>query len=286
MNIEEKHETFLYPIVRIFSDKAAGSGTIIYSQPDPKNEGEYLSFVLTNFHVIESLLSYKDDWDSLLKREIKKEFHNRAKVENFSYVFMSSVDSSNRHSAEIIAYDKHHDLAVLKIESPKKFDYVAKLIPKDNIRDLRLFMDVVVAGCSMAHEPFCNFGQLTFLKEMIDQKEYVMTNASSIFGNSGGALFLKETGELIGVPSRISAIQIGFGVDVITWMGFSCHPKRLYQFLKEQELQFIYDPKDDYYSALERRRNKETEALMALKAEFIKHGKEEVEAESNLIEDD
>jgi hypothetical protein len=114
-----------------------------------------------------------------------------------------------------------------------------------------------VTGCSLAHDPFSNFGQITYLKETIQQKQYIMTNASSIFGNSGGALFLESTGHLIGVTSRISSIQLGFGFDVITWMGFSAHPERIYEFIDEQELKFLYVDTDTYYSAIERRKSKE-----------------------------
>lgn len=274
-NMEElkyKHETFLYPIVRVFADNAAGSGTIIYSEPDPRNAGEFLSFVLTNHHVVEDNIKYKEEWDSVLKKQRKKEIINHPKVEVFSYVRTSEVDSSNRYNAEIVAYSKEHDLAILKIDSPTKFPNVAKIIPRNKIKELKLFMNVVVAGCSLAHEPFCNFGQITFLKEIIEQKEYIMTNASSVFGNSGGALFLEETGELIGVPSRISTIQLGFGHDVVTWMGFSAHPKRLYEFIREQGLFFLIDVTDTYYAALERRRKKEKEAMLALKVENIGNG--------------
>jgi len=144
---------------------------------------------------------------------------------------------------------------------------VANLLPQDKIKELRLYMDIVVTGCSLAHEPFSNFGQLTFLKELIEQKEYFMVNASSVFGNSGGALFLKETGELIGVPSRITNIRLGFGVDVMTWMGFSAHTKRIYEFFNEQELKFLYDDKDNFYDALTRRDRRKKEAVLSLKAE-------------------
>lgn len=264
---EQKHQIFLYPVVRVFSEKAAGSGTIIYSKEDPDNPGDNLTFVLTNFHVVEDLIGIRKDWDSLLKRNIEKEFLKRPHIEVFSYVRTSYVDSSNRYNGDIVCYDRHQDLAILKIDSPRKFDYVADLIPKDKIKELRLFQEVVVSGCSLAHEPFCNFGQITFLNELIDQKKYIMSNANSIFGNSGGALFMKDTGWMIGVPSRITGIQIGFGYDVTAWMGFSAHPERLYEFFEQQEIKFIFDSTDTYKAAMERRKKKEMEALMAMKAE-------------------
>jgi len=271
LNLKELHEKFLYPAVRIFSNKAAGSGTVIWSKEDPENKEEFLTFVLTNHHVIADLITHKSDWDSILKKKIEKEFKEQAKVEDFSYVWDSTVDSSNRYSADIVAYDVSHDLAILKVDSPRLFQCVAPLIPKDKIKSLRLYMDIAVTGCTMAHEPFTTFGQLTFLKEIIEQKRYVMYNAGSYFGNSGGALFLRESGELIGVPSRLTGIQLGFGIDMVTHMGFASHPSRIYEFLMEQELCFLAgEADDDYYKAMKRREDKKKEALLELRAEITK----------------
>lgn len=270
MTVLEKHQKFLYPSVRVYSEKAAGSGTIIYSKKNPNEEGEFLTFVMTNHHVIESCIAYEKSWDSLLKRKVEKEVFKIPHVEIFSYVKMSEVDSSNRYRAEIVAYDKSHDLAILKIDSPREFDNVATLIPEDEIKDLKLYTDVVVTGCSLAHEPFSNFGQITFLKEIIDEKAYFMTNCNSVFGNSGGSLFLAEKGYLIGVPSRITAIQLGFGLDLLTWVGFSAHSSRIYEFLKEQELNFLFDDEDTYKEAMQRREGREKESLMSIKAEMMK----------------
>ena len=99
---------------------------------------------------------------------------------------------------------------------------------------------------------------------MIDQKAYVMQNASSIFGNSGGGLFHGDSGNLLGLASRVTVTQLGFGLDVQTWMGFSTHPERLYEFFDHQELQFLYDDKDDYHSAMSRRESRRKEALRSV----------------------
>ena len=42
---EELHEQILYPVVRVRTSEAGGSGTVIYSEPDPKNVEEYLTFI-------------------------------------------------------------------------------------------------------------------------------------------------------------------------------------------------------------------------------------------------
>lgn len=280
MDLKTKHEKLLYPVVRVFAEGAAGtsagSGTIIYSRGDPKNEGEFFTFVLTNHHVIDGLIKLKESWDSVLKKNRRQEFMKRAKVEIFDYVRMSNMDASKRYTAEVIAYSQPQDLAVLKLDSPREVEFVAPLLPKDKIKDLKLYMEIEVSGCSMAHEPFSNPGRLTFLNEDIENKKYFMINGASIFGNSGGALFLADEsnmpehyGSLIGVPSRISSVQLGFGVDIITWMGFSAHTDRIYEFFEEQHLDFLFDSEKTYYDAIEAREEAEKKSMLELQAQAL-----------------
>ena len=265
MNLQELHEKVLYPVVRVRTHKAGGSGTVIYSNPN--KQGKYESFVMTCAHVIDDAVEVKKEWDSFLKRKIEKEFTEQVQVEIFDYVDISKVNSSNALRADIIAYDKVVDIAILKLDSPKPCPYIAKLIDKDKADSIKLFTDAYASGCSLGHDPICNQGQITYLNEKIENKQYLMSNCSSIFGNSGGALFLANTGEQIGITARISAIQLGFGVDIITWMGFSIAPQEIYKFIDDQELKFLYDPSDTFEAALKRREKKQKESLMSRKVE-------------------
>jgi len=269
MNLKEikrLHEQTLYPVVRIRAEKAGGSGTILYSKPDPDTPGEYETYVLTNHHVIEDLIKTEEKWDSLLKREIKKEVLGIPEIEYFDYVKLSVRDSGKTFKGEIKAYDEDHDLALLKVDTPTRAKYVAKICPKDKVESIKLFTPVVCSGCSLGHEPLVNEGSITSLKEDIDQKLYWMSNANSIFGNSGGAIFIKETGEFIGVPSRITTLNLGFGSDIITWMGFFVPIKRIYEFFEEQSLTFLYDELVTPRQCFDERKKKEEEArrLMAV----------------------
>jgi len=279
MDIKESHDKILNPVVRIHTGKAGGSGTVIYSEPNPDKQDEYQTFILTCQHVVDDAITTKKGWDGLLKKEIEKEFLERVAVEIFDYVYMSHVNSSNSHKADIVAYDQYHDIAVLKLVSPKKVDYVARLIPRDKIDGVKLFAPTWVSGCSLLHDPFANAGFVTYLDEMIDNKLYWMGNGNSIFGNSGGAVFLADTGEQIGITARISSIQIGFGVDIMTWMGFFVAPQRIYEFFDEQELKFLYDSTDTYAKAVERRKKKAEKALMSIK--FDEENKPDTDAEEH-----
>ncbi len=111
LSLEERHKVMIYPVVRIRTSKSGGSGTLIYSKEDPNKSGEYLNFVLTNSHVVfEGAIEHKKDWDSLLEKDIKKEYKSKVDVEIFDYIRLSEVNSSNTHKAEIECYDKKHDL--------------------------------------------------------------------------------------------------------------------------------------------------------------------------------
>lgn len=266
LNLKELHERIVYPVVRILTPSkdgghVGGSGTVIYSKPNPDKEGEYQTFILTCSHVIDQAIDQRKEWDSLLKKKRDKEFLKKVSVELFDYVYLSKVNSSNSFKADIVAYDKEHDIAVLKLESPKKVEYIANLIPKDEIGDVKIFTSTWTSGCSLLHDPFPNPGNVTYLSEIIENKLYWMGNGHSIFGNSGGAVFLAEDGYQIGITARITAMQLGFGVDIMTWMGFFVAPERIYEFLEHEELKFLYDSTDTYKKAMERRKKKEKESL-------------------------
>ena len=263
MERQEIHEKILYPVTRVRASASGGSGVLVYSEPDPMNPEEYINIALTCQHVIDQNIIVKDEWDGVLKRDMKRDVMQEVTVEIFDYKG-SSIVSANSTTSEIIAYDKNHDLAAVKLNNTRRMPHVATIIPRDEISDVHIADPVWVSGCSLLHDPFPNAGTLTSIREIIDQKAYVIQNAPSIFGNSGGVLFHGVTGNLLGLTSRITVTQLGFGVDVQAWMGFSTHPERMYEFLDHQELQFLYDDRDDYYSAMERRSDRQREALRSI----------------------
>jgi len=261
MNLQELHERILYPVVRVRAAGAGGSGTVIYSQPDPGGTDEYQTFVLTNHHVVDGAIMVKDEWDSVLKKKVKRDVCERVNVELFDYVRQSHRNSANVHEAEIVAYDQNEDLAILKLDSPKPVEHVVKLIGREEAKDIKLFTRVWACGCSLGHDPFATDGHITFLKEEIDNRLFWMDSADVVFGNSGGALYHGETGEQIGVTARVATMQLGFSVDVNTWMNFCIPASRIYDFFDEQEFRFLYDESDTFAAAMERRKKRMEKAL-------------------------
>ena len=269
--LEEIHKKILYPVVRVRTEKAGGTGIIIYSKPTPDNPEEYETYVLTCHHVIEDAISFVKVWSSIAKREITVEDRKKVYVESFIYEKLSKCVGGTTYQADIVAWDKPSDIAVLKVNTSRKFDYIAKLYPRGKEDDIKLGHPLVACGCSLGHEPIFTFGNLVSKHDIIENKEYWMTTANVIFGNSGGGVFLQDTCEYVGMTARVSGIQLGFGLNIVTWMGFFVPMERIYKFFDDNFLMFLYDPKYTSKQCEEMRKKKEEEEEKKLIIPFEKN---------------
>ena len=43
LSVQEIHDQILYPVVRVRTGNAGGSGVIIYSEEDPQEPGKYIN---------------------------------------------------------------------------------------------------------------------------------------------------------------------------------------------------------------------------------------------------
>jgi S1-C subfamily serine protease len=241
LNLQEQHEKCLYPEVRIQAEKARGSGTILYSAPIPGEGDRHETYVITNAHVVDDLITVKKEWSNLLQREIKKDILGTPMVETFEYDFVSRVIGGTTYQSDIVCYDKVEDLALLRVRTPRPFPYVATMYPRDRIEELRCFMPVVNVGCGLGNKPVITFGYISGFGYEIENKDFMLISAPSIFGNSGGATFL-DSGKLVGIPARVSVIFIGWSADPIPHLSYSIPIWRVYDFLEAQIFSFIYDP--------------------------------------------
>jgi len=240
--IKSEHEDMIYPTVRVRTAKAGGSGLIVYSKPIPDNNGKYETYVMTCHHVVESAIKKVKKKHPFADRTIETEVRELVQVEIFEYEEMSTITGASAYNAEIMAWDQQYDLALLKLKTSKPFKYVAKLYPKGKSDEIKIGMGSCSCGCSLGHEPILNKGILMGKHDIIENEEYWLSTANTIFGNSGGSDFMDETHEYIGVTARISGYQLGFSVDIITWMGFIIPIETIYKFWDAQLFQFIYDP--------------------------------------------
>jgi len=251
-HIEIKHKEILYPSVLVKTSKAGGSGTVVYSKPISKGSEEYETYVLTNWHVVEAAIAVKREWDPLLSKDVKKETRATVTVEFYRYKNLSCNIGRTAVEADIVAYDKDQDIALVKLRSAEPVKYVARLHPKD-VKNIHIFDTVYICGCSLGHSPIPTNGEITSMDDEIDNYKYWMSNGQIIYGNSGGGVYLVKTiivdaqkekeeefFEFIGIPSRIEVI--GWG-DSITHMGYFIPIGRIYDWLEEEMFQFIFDSK-------------------------------------------
>jgi len=68
-----------------------------------------------------------------------------------------------------------------------------------------------------------------------------MQTAPIIFGNSGGGLFLANTGELIGIPSEVRMLPMGWSADIITHMNMFIPIERVYRWFRKEHYDFLYN---------------------------------------------
>lgn len=226
----------LRPSARIVADRALGSGTVVYSK-----DGK--TYLLTNYHVISENIDYKKVWDNIIKRDIKKDFVSPVEVQmgrlddNGFYLTSTSI------MADIVAYNREKDMALLELRD--KVDYPSvKLYPRDKANEVPLLVNLCACGCALGEKPVVTFGNLNGLQIEIDNEDYWISTAPSIFGNSGGGVFTNYSGkewEFLGIPSRIPVIMIGFGGDAITHLGYFIPIYRIYEWLDEVCYQFIYN---------------------------------------------
>ena len=248
----QAHEKYIYPIVRVSTSDGTGSGSIIFS--DPGIGDVYSTYILTNYHVIANAVSISEEWDSDLGKNIKKEKRAIVYVEIFKYRDISTPIGTMRVEADIVIYNKDEDVALLKLRTEDESKYVAHLLrnpPKVQVMD-----ESVAVGCSLGFPPLPSVGVITRLNFQIDSLPYHMSCSQIIYGNSGGAIFLAETGELIGIPSRV--VAIGWSA-VIPHMGLFIPINRVYTWLAEQHYDFIYDSSKVEAQCLDER-EKEIEA--------------------------
>lgn len=272
-DIKQMHGQMLWCTVRIKTDKASGSGTVIYSGKD--KQGVYHTYVLTCHHVVSDNIKVDTKFDSRVGMDIKKETRVPAEVEFFYYEKMSICQGvSGSVKADIVAYDVDADIALLEIRrTVQAVEFVAKLFPKSKEAEVHIFDPVWACGAALGHEPIATHGIINFMNEPMEEGiEYWMSSAQIIFGNSGGSIYryssLRKQYEFIGIPARVSISMSGFSPDPVTHMGFFVPITRVYKLIDENFYQFIYDTEKTFEQCAEARDHYKKEREKLLIARF------------------
>jgi len=230
-------EEVLKPVVRIRSKKGTGSGTVLASD-------ENGTHIVTNHHVIESNIEYKDTWDELLKREMKKEFTATVEVDFSRIDAFGRVSSIITSQADIIITNRQQDIALLKVRDSEPH-IIVNMYPEDLADTVPILSPIACCGAAKGEKPIVTFGHLNGVQIEIDNYDYCLSSAASIFGNSGGAVFTpygpEDTWCYVGIPSRIAVTIIGWSVDAVTHLAYYAPVSRVYEWLRNHCYEYLWD---------------------------------------------
>ena len=253
-------ERTLYASCRVRGKKGLGSATIISSH----DHGEGIeTYLLTNHHVVEGNINVSKEFDPVVGREIPREFKAVVEVD-FPRFDRDRVLGFNTVLADIVNYDKHQDVALLKLRDKIKYP-TAVVIPEEKVKDIRFLQDIVVIGNPMGERLVGTKGMICGMDIEIDNYDYWLGSAMTYFGNSGGGVFVEMEGSwyYIGIPSRIRVAIIGWQVDIVQHLGYFIPPNRIWKWLKDTCYEFAADPVKYPKQECDQRRAKKIEEELA-----------------------
>ena len=254
----KKITEMLYPTIMVDLSDGQGSGTVVFSgkrKHESWKDEKVWTLVLTNNHVIASAVSIEEEFDPKKGKNIQKETRRPVHVRLWDYNDYSTAVGTTGRVARIVAWDKHRDLALLRLDDKERvIKNVATLWPED-VGGPYLFQKTWAVGSGMSNPPYPTEGLLSGIsgKDAKGRALY-LSSAPIIFGNSGGSLWAysksRKRYEMIGVPSMVGAFGYGNIIPHIAW---SRPISEIRAFLRENDYGFVFgdedvpkkDPKDD-----------------------------------------
>ncbi len=204
---------------RIESQTDVGSGTVIWRGRDGD---DHVAYILTAWHIVQH--NAGPDGPIPLGITIYAAGHP---------IFEAT--------GTVVARAPSLDVALVESRTADPFPAAARLLPRERVQGVPLFAPVHAVGCPLGYPPIPTSGMLTSKSKALGERVFWMVTAPTIFGNSGGGIYLGESGELIGVLSRISAYKSLIDVAV-PHMGIVTDLGGVYDWLAAEGYGFIFDP--------------------------------------------
>jgi S1-C subfamily serine protease len=209
----------LHPSVMISAKGGVGGGTIIYSEREE-------TYVVSAWHVVAKAV----------RRNARNE-EERLPVDVRIYRLDGELDETP--AADVVAHDESKDLVLLKLRSTKTYP-AAKLAARERLKEVGVFTPIVAVGCPLGHDPMPSIGEISTLHKQVGGEKFWMMNAPTIFGNSGGGVFLRDTNELLGVSAMICTFDNPVTTPV-PHLGILVPLDTVYDWLAERRYQFLFD---------------------------------------------
>lgn len=216
--------TMIAPTVQLNGDDTVGSGTLVFSGPNPKT-GQIESYVLTAHHVVRNILA---DTPSARANGV---------------IVTIYLNGSERRDvrADMLLNEPKIDAALLKLRSTDRFENLARVLQQRDAKRVEVWNPIYAVGCPLGNDPVPSAGAISSLKNELNGSNYWMINAPTYFGNSGGGIYLADTCELVGVFSKIYTHGKGAPV-VIPHMGLCTPITTVHDWLGTAKLGWVLEP--------------------------------------------
>lgn len=218
---DELTRRMLLPTVQLNGEDTVGSGTIVFSGPNPERGGRVETYVLTSYHVVRNILADAP----------------RARREGFDVtVYLPGEDLVVK--GEMVASEPTIDAALVQLDTQRRLPNVANVLPRGEVDEVRVWDPVCAVGCPLGNDPVPSTGEVSSLRNELNGANYWMVNAPTYFGNSGGGIYRADTRQLIGVFSKIYTHGKGRPV-VVPHMGLCTPMDLIYEWLEASDLDHL-----------------------------------------------
>ncbi|HTF57070.1 MAG TPA: serine protease [Planctomycetota bacterium] len=216
--------SILRPSVQVCGHGSVGGGTLIRSERDA--DGTYGTYILTALHVVRK----SGDRESTVPAP-------RPPVQ--VKIFSESGEAEPVES-DLVLLDDRRDLALLKLRTTRYYPIAARLASRERVRETTVFTPIYTVGCPLGHDPLPSFGEITTLHKEVNGERFWMMSAPTIFGNSGGGVFHRETLEMIGVSAMICTFDNPVSTPV-PHLGILVPLDSVFDWLRDNKYAFLYD---------------------------------------------
>ena len=105
--------------------------------------------------------------------------------------------------ARLEAFHRDADIALLSVELDEPWPFIARLADDPGMAQVSVFDSVYAVGCPLGNKPMPTVGEVSAQDKVVDGQIFWMVSAPTFFGNSGGGVYLVNSGKLIGISSMI-----------------------------------------------------------------------------------
>jgi S1-C subfamily serine protease len=173
------------PVVQLSGEDSVGSGVLVRGAVSA-DANEQVDYVLTAWHVV---------------RDIQGSLYNRDMPVPVA-IYLAEGQTRNE-TAALVEFDADIDIALLRLDLQDLNEHTVKLPTRSSLAGIQIFDGVYAVGCPLGNDPIPTLGQIAATHHEVDGESYMMINAPTYVGNSGGGIFNARTNELLGIFSKV-----------------------------------------------------------------------------------